>query len=153
MKYVYTEKELNKEIPDNVGVRTLIGAVFGIVSMIMLICAFASDSLLGAVLLLFFHVAVGGIGALFIYFARRTARAIVRATTRTPEDVLTSDPKHPFYSSQCLNCSVMIDYQSADLAFRPWFIKGYVECPCCGKPIRHNKKKNVFVPHRYPKEQ
>jgi len=152
MKYVYTGKELNRSIPDNVGHRWLAGIILGAISTVMLICAVTAGDWGSAMGFYALRLLLGGIGFLLIYFALRTQKAILRATQRTPEDILENDEKDPFYSAQCGHCSVLLDYQRADLAFRPWFIKGYVECPCCGKPIRHDKQKNVFVPHRYPGE-
>lgn len=150
MKYVYTEGELNRSIPDNVRGRKATGVAFGIVSVFLLVVSFNFTDFVDIFIGLLLSAVFSAIALLFIFFAIRTEKAILNAETRTPEDILPQDENHPFYSSRCNNCHVLIDYQSYDLAFRLWFIKGYVECPCCGKPIRHDKEKNVFIPHRYP---
>ena len=152
MKYVYAKDNINYCIPNNVPVRMLVGGILGLASIIPFFWIFASKSLGDIVLPLVFFVVLTGSSFLFFYFAIRTGRAISRTKPRTPEDAPATDEKHPFYSSQCANCGVLIDYQQEDLAYRLWFIKGYVECPCCCKPIRHDKSKNFFVPHRYPEQ-
>ena len=152
MKYVYTDSELNRNIPNNAVNRFLIGVGFFAVSLFYMFCAvigFFDDFLLGIAFLLIAQIPAG-VGFLFIFFALRTRKAILNAKTRKPEDVIASDTDKKFYSSQCPNCKVLIDYQKSDLAFRPWLLRGYVECPCCLKPIRHDPEKNVFIPHRYP---
>ena len=152
MKYVYTNSELNRNVPNNAANRFLIGIGFSAVSLFCMLGAVISlfeDFLMAIAFLGVAHIPLG-IGFLFIFFAFRTKRAILNAKTREPEDVIDSDTDKKFYSSQCPNCKVLIDYQKSDLAFRPWLLRGYVECPCCLKPIRHDPEKNVFIPHRYP---
>lgn len=151
MKYVYTDEEnINRTVPDNVRSRMIAGGIFGLVSTYFLIGSFLTDTIKNSLLSLLAAVVLAGIAFLFFFFAIRTKQVILSAKTRTPSDVIFLDEKHPFYSSECKNCHTLIDYQKNDLAYRLWFIKGYVECPCCGKPIRHNKDKNKFIPHRYP---
>ena len=144
MKFIYAPAEADLSIPKNVPYRILTGGLFGLLSVIMLAFALFDGEWLCLLLCFLF----GGLGFLLIFFAIRTQNAITHTKTRMPEDILPADPKHPFYSAQCAHCGILIDYQQADLAFRPWFLAGYVDCPCCKKPIRHCKKENVFNPHR-----
>ena len=131
MRFVYTEGELNRSIPDNVRGRKATGVAFGIVSVFLLVVSFNFTDFVDIFIGLLLSAVFSAIALLFIFFAIRTEKAILNAETRKPEDILPQDEKYPFYSSKCNNCHVLIDHQSFDLAFRPWFIKGYVECPCC----------------------
>ena len=157
MKYVYVEEEkINREIPDNVCGRRWAGFGFGALAVFFLIGGFFGGKEIYGYLknLLLCHLVaspfLAGISFLFWFFARRTEKVIENTKTRTTQDILVSEKKEPFYSAQCGNCKVLIDYQPSDRAYRLWFIHGYIECPCCGKPIRHDEEKNRFIPYRCP---
>ena len=38
---------------------------------------------------------------------------------------------------KCEYCFCEFDYDQEDLGFRPWYPKGFIYCPKCGKPLRH----------------
>ena len=42
------------------------------------------------------------------------------------------------YRHVCENCKAEIKYTDYDLDYRPWFADGFVYCPRCQKPLRHN---------------
>ena len=54
------------------------------------------------------------------------------------------NPNNPFYTTQCESCGLIFDYQRSDLGFRAWYPDGFVECPSCNRPHRHNAAKNIF---------
>jgi len=150
MKYVYArEYEINRTIPSNVYHRLILGSLIAFLWTI-LFCGYLGNPDSDFMFVFFLIVIPPIVAFILIFFAMRTLIAVRSIKTRVPQDIIESPDGRPFYSSQCPHCHTLIDYQSADLAFRLWFIKGYVECPCCGKPIRHNKEKNHFIPHRYP---
>lgn len=43
------------------------------------------------------------------------------------------------YRITCPNCRTVTDYTDRQLDFRPWFPDGFVYCPRCRKPLRHNE--------------
>ncbi len=43
------------------------------------------------------------------------------------------------YQRQCENCRTVVKYTDHSLDFRPWFADGFVYCPKCQKPLRHNE--------------
>ena len=44
------------------------------------------------------------------------------------------------YKQTCEDCHTNVVYQDTQLDFRPWFPDGFVYCPRCQKPLRHNEK-------------
>lgn len=44
------------------------------------------------------------------------------------------------YQQTCQECRTTIKYKDDMLGFRPWFPDGFVYCPRCHKPLRHNEK-------------
>ena len=44
------------------------------------------------------------------------------------------------YSRVCDQCNSVVKYTDEVLDFRPWFADGFVYCPVCKKPLRHNEK-------------
>ena len=44
------------------------------------------------------------------------------------------------YKQECPLCHTEVIYQDDKLGFRPWFPDGFVYCPTCEKPLRHNEK-------------
>ena len=44
------------------------------------------------------------------------------------------------YQQECPLCKTTIIYKDDKLDFRPWFADGFVYCPTCEKPLRHNEK-------------
>ena len=153
MKYVYApDKYIDRSLPENVPYRLFFGTLFALVATFFFVFTFFQREIGSAFGSFLVSAILAAISFILTFFAVRTWRAIRRAKSRTPEDIIETEKTKPFYSSQCLHCSTLIDYQRIDLAFRLWFLRGYVECPCCHKPIRHNKKKNTFIPHRYPEE-
>lgn len=50
------------------------------------------------------------------------------------------------FKIKCEYCGCVFEYDQSDLGFRPWYPKGFIYCPKCGKPLRHDPEKNVFKP-------
>lgn len=44
------------------------------------------------------------------------------------------------YRQRCDQCRTLVEYKDNSLDFRPWFADGFVYCPTCKKPLRHNEK-------------
>ena len=44
------------------------------------------------------------------------------------------------YLQTCPMCHTRSVYRDDSLDFRPWFPDGFVYCPTCKKPLRHNEK-------------
>ena len=43
------------------------------------------------------------------------------------------------YRQTCRNCKNTITYKDDALDFRPWFADGFIYCPQCQTPLRHNE--------------
>lgn len=43
------------------------------------------------------------------------------------------------YQQQCRTCRIMVKYNDFSLDFRPWYPDGFVYCPKCRTPLRHNE--------------
>jgi DNA polymerase III sliding clamp (beta) subunit (PCNA family) len=43
------------------------------------------------------------------------------------------------YKQTCPECKTTVTYDDYKLDFRPWFADGFVYCPKCQKPLRHNE--------------
>ena len=43
------------------------------------------------------------------------------------------------YEHECEQCHTVIRYTDECLDFRPWFPNGFVYCPNCKKPLRHDE--------------
>ena len=43
------------------------------------------------------------------------------------------------YRQTCESCNTEVTYKDDKLGFRPWFPDGFVYCPTCEKPLRHNE--------------
>ena len=43
------------------------------------------------------------------------------------------------YRQTCRECKTTIEYTDKSLDFRPWYPDGFVYCPKCKKPLRHNE--------------
>ncbi len=43
------------------------------------------------------------------------------------------------YKRECDACRAIVQYTDHSLDFRPWFADGFVYCPKCKKPLRHNE--------------
>ncbi len=50
------------------------------------------------------------------------------------------------YQRTCEECKTVVQYMDDKLDFRPWFADGFVYCPRCGKPLRHDEKYAINVP-------
>ncbi|MBQ5825097.1 MAG: hypothetical protein IIW48_09870 [Clostridia bacterium] len=44
------------------------------------------------------------------------------------------------YQQTCSGCQALVRYTDASLDYRPWFADGFVYCPRCRKPLRHNER-------------
>ena len=52
------------------------------------------------------------------------------------------------YQQTCPSCQTQVTYLDDKLGFRPWFPDGFVYCPTCEKPLRHNEKFAINVGER-----
>lgn len=43
------------------------------------------------------------------------------------------------YQQQCRTCRSVVRYTDYSLDFRPWYADGFVYCPKCKTPLRHNE--------------
>lgn len=43
------------------------------------------------------------------------------------------------YKITCNKCHTVIQYADDKLDFRPWYADGFVYCPTCRTPLRHNE--------------
>lgn len=43
------------------------------------------------------------------------------------------------YQQTCDQCHTLVQYMDDKLDFRPWYADGFVYCPKCKKPLRHNE--------------
>lgn len=43
------------------------------------------------------------------------------------------------YQQTCPECHTDVTYTDENLGFRPWFADGFIYCPTCEKPLRHNE--------------
>ena len=43
------------------------------------------------------------------------------------------------YQQTCSLCKTIVTYDDYKLDYRPWFADGFVYCPTCKKPLRHNE--------------
>ncbi len=50
------------------------------------------------------------------------------------------------YHQECGECNTPVDYDDYKLGFRPWFPDGFVYCPKCRRPLRHNEKYAINAP-------
>lgn len=55
---------------------------------------------------------------------------------------ITKDEKNYFHI-KCEYCLTEFDYEQEDLGFRLWYPSGFVYCPKCGKPLRHDPHLNL----------
>lgn len=44
------------------------------------------------------------------------------------------------YQQTCENCRTVVRYMDDKLDFRPWYADGFVYCPTCHSPMRHNER-------------
>ncbi len=50
------------------------------------------------------------------------------------------------YEQTCEQCQTVVRYVDNQLDFRPWYPDGFVYCPRCKTPLRHNEAYAVNVP-------
>lgn len=50
------------------------------------------------------------------------------------------------YRQTCDQCRTTVEYMDDKLDFRPWFADGFVYCPKCQKPLRHNERYAINAP-------
>lgn len=43
------------------------------------------------------------------------------------------------YQQTCEHCKTVLQYTDYSLDFRPWYADGFVYCPKCKTPLRHNE--------------
>ena len=50
------------------------------------------------------------------------------------------------YKQTCEQCRTEFTYKDDVLDFRPWYADGFVYCPKCRKPLRHNENYAIDAP-------
>ena len=50
------------------------------------------------------------------------------------------------YVQTCGQCKTQVKYTDKVLDFRPWYADGFVYCPICQTPLRHNEKYAINTP-------
>ena len=50
------------------------------------------------------------------------------------------------YRQSCPECKTEVTYKDDRLDFRPWFADGFIYCPKCQKPLRHNENLAIDKP-------
>ncbi|MBQ4105226.1 MAG: hypothetical protein IJC86_02425 [Clostridia bacterium] len=50
------------------------------------------------------------------------------------------------YKQLCKTCNTNVTYQDNALGFRPWYADGFVYCPNCKTPLRHNEDYAIDKP-------
>ena len=50
------------------------------------------------------------------------------------------------YRQTCESCQTVVEYMDDKLGFRPWYADGFVYCPTCKTPLRHNEKYAIDRP-------
>lgn len=137
MKYIHGGT-LKDKTPANAIVRVIFGFLLAILALI----GFISGHAVGIV----YGLVVFGPGAfLLLFFGFRTI--IKRSKTyprHNPYVINSSDINNPFFTTECSRCGMIFDYQHSDLGYRAWYRDGYVACPRCRQPIRHNAITNKF---------
>lgn len=54
------------------------------------------------------------------------------------------------YRQNCHTCGIEVVYMDDKLDFRPWFADGFVYCPRCKTPLRHNERFAINGPNSAP---
>lgn len=44
------------------------------------------------------------------------------------------------YRQTCDQCKTTVQYKDTSLDFRPWYADGFIYCPTCKRPLRHDEK-------------
>lgn len=50
------------------------------------------------------------------------------------------------YVRVCEHCQTQITYMDDKLDFRPWYPDGFIYCPTCNSPLRHNENYAINKP-------
>ena len=50
------------------------------------------------------------------------------------------------YEQKCEQCKTVVRYMDDKLGFRPWYADGFVYCPTCNTPLRHNERYAINAP-------
>ncbi|MBQ3116392.1 MAG: zinc ribbon domain-containing protein [Clostridia bacterium] len=50
------------------------------------------------------------------------------------------------YRQVCSQCKTVVEYDDKKLGFRPWYPDGFVYCPTCQTPLRHNERHAINAP-------
>jgi len=50
------------------------------------------------------------------------------------------------YRQACRCCNRIVEYTDYNLDFRPWYADGFVYCPTCKTPLRHNENYAINKP-------
>ena len=56
------------------------------------------------------------------------------------------------YMQSCRCCGCLVQYQDTSLDYRPWFPDGFVYCPKCQSPLRHNECYAINAPTYYQQQ-
>lgn len=66
-----------------------------------------------------------------------------------PYGVNVIDSPDPVFRIQCEYCYCTFEYRLKDLGHRAWYPHGFVYCPRCRKPLRHNNQYMVNMQGQY----
>ena len=146
MKYVY-DKEVKKSVPASAIVRIIFGTICFVLFVVFMVSSI-SEAGTGSddfVAFLVFGI-LSAIGAFFLLFfgVRALLKSGSGVATKNPYQPVPYDANNPFFTVVCPTCATKFDYQKSDLGYRAWFPNGYVVCPICKKPIRHNAVTNAY---------
>ena len=120
-------------------IRIIMGLGFFIVACVMSFTVANED---GSGFIMFLFTAPAGL--LFFFFGLKAVLKSVEEFPRHNLDVMINDSSNPFFTTQCESCGLVFDYQYSDLGYRAWYRDGFVACPRCEHPRRHNATTNVF---------
>ncbi len=48
------------------------------------------------------------------------------------------EAKNPTFRITCEYCGTIFEYQQNELGYRPWYRHGFIYCPHCHRPLRHD---------------
>jgi len=143
MKYVHGREIKGKASGSGI-VRIVFGALLAVAYLIALVSSF-NDYFFDSTLLIVCTLTLGAGGALLLLFGiRGLVHSLRPIPMRDPNKNEPMDPMNPFFTVTCPTCATKFDYQKSDLGFRAWYPNGYVACPDCKNPIRHNAQENVY---------
>lgn len=144
MKYIHGKEKPGRASAGAI-IRIILGALLLLVFLLMIVANIVDYTFDSPSLIIVSALTFGAGGALLLLFAVKSLkRSLKTIPMRDPYKNEPLDPMNPFFTVSCPTCGTMFDYQKSDLGFRAWYPNGYVTCPDCKNPIRHNAQENVY---------